>query len=541
MNKLFQLLAILMVAFPIVQAQHRPVSEVWVADQGDGTYKNPIIHADYSDPDVCRVGDDFYMTASSFNCVPGLPILHSKDLVNWDLIGHAMPVQYPENHFSAPQHGNGVWAPSIRFHSGEFYIYYGDPDFGIYMLKAKDPHGPWSKPHLVKAGKGLIDSSLLWDDDGRAYLTHAFAGSRAGLKSVLMVQEMTPDGKSLIGEPVMVFDGHGDNPTVEGAKFYKHDGYYYIFAPAGGVTEGWQLALRSKSPFGPYEAKRVLEQGSTDINGPHQGGWVETQKGEFWFLHFQDKAAYGRIVHMQPMSWKDGWPVMGEDFDGNGVGEPVLTHKKPDIDTGWKIVTPPESDEFNGHTTGVQWQWQANPKLKYGFPSGNLGFYRLNCRPRPEEAKNLWAVPNMLLQKFPADEFVATTKLTFNHRFDGEEFGFIVMGDSYQYISLLQREDKLMVRVVRCKEARKGGEEEVLFEEEVKSNTIYLRIEVNKGAECSFCFSENGRRFKTVGETFQAVEGRWIGAKIGYFALRDGMINDVGNADVDWFRVESVK
>jgi beta-xylosidase len=527
-----------MVAFPIVQAQNRPVSEVWGADQGDGTYKNPILHADYSDPDVCRVGDDYYMTASSFNCVPGLPILHSKDLINWELIGHAMPVQYPEDYFSAPQHGNGVWAPSIRFHDGEFYIYYGDPDFGIYMLKAEDPHGPWSKPHLVKAGKGLIDSSPLWDDDGRAYLTHAFAGSRAGLKSVLMVQEMTPDGMSLIGEPVMVFDGHGDNPTVEGAKFYKHDGYYYIFAPAGGGTEGWQLALRSKSPFGQYEARRVLEQGSTNINGPHQGGWVETQKGEFWFLHFQDKAAYGRIVHMQPMSWEEGWPVMGQDFDGNGVGEPVLTYRKPDIDTDWKIVTPPESDEFNRHTTGVQWQWHANPKLKYGFPSGNLGFYRINCRPRPEEAKNLWAVPNMLLQKFPADEFMATTKLTFNHRFDGEELGFIVMGDSYQYISLIQKGGKLMVRVVRCKEARKGGEEEVLFEEKVENNTIYLRIEVNKGAECSFSFSENGRRFKTVGETFQAVEGRWIGAKIGYFALRDGMINDAGNADIDWFRVE---
>jgi beta-xylosidase len=301
------------------------------------------------------------------------------------------------------------------------------------------------------------------------------------------------------------------------------------------------MALRSKSPFGPYEVKRVLEKGSTDINGPHQGGWVETQKGEYWFLHFQDKGAYGRIVHMQPMGWKDGWPLMGEDFDGNGVGEPVLTHKKPDVDTEWRIVTPPDSDEFNGHTTGVQWQWHANPKLKYGFPSGNLGFYRLNCRPRPQGAQNLWAVPNMLLQKFPADEFMATTKLTFNHRFDGEELGFIVMGDSYQYISLMQKEGQLMARVVRCNGARKGGEEEVLFEEEVKNNTIYLRIEVNNEAACSFSFSENGSRFKTVGETFQAVEGRWIGAKIGYFALRDGMINDAGNADIDWFRVEPIE
>ncbi|MDI3521120.1 MAG: hypothetical protein PWR04_1108 [Anaerophaga sp.] len=534
-------MAILTMVSPAVYAQEGAVSEVWVADQGDGTYKNPIIHADYSDPDVCRVGDDYYMTASSFNCVPGLPVLHSKDLVNWDLIGYALDTQYPEDHFSTPQHGNGVWAPSIRYQDGEFYIFYGDPDFGIYMMKASKPEGPWTKPHLVKAGTGLIDPCPLWDDDGKAYLVHAFAGSRAGVKSVLMVHEMTPDGKSLIGEPVMVFDGHDDNPTVEGAKFYKHDGYYYIFAPAGGVAYGWQLAMRSESPFGPYKAKRVLEQGSTNINGPHQGGWVETLKGEYWFIHFQDKEAYGRVVHLQPMSWHDGWPVMGEDFDGNGVGEPVLTYKKPDIDTDWQVVTPPENDEFNSYTTGVQWQWHANPKLKYGYPSGNLGYYRLNCRPRPQGARNLWGVPNMLLQKFPAVKFVATTKLTFNHRFDGEETGFVVMGDSYQYISLKQENKKLLVCVVRCKGARKGGNEEVLYEQEVDNNTVYFRIEVRDGALCSFSFSENGRRFKTVGEEFQAVPGRWIGAKIGYFALRDGIINDAGNVNIDWFRIKPLK
>lgn len=231
----------------------------------------------------------------------------------------------------------------------------------------------------------------------------------------------------------------------------------------------------------------------------------------------------------------------GEDYDGNGVGEPVKLHKKPDIDTEWKVVTPPESDEFNHHTKALQWQWHANPVPKYGFPTGNLGYYRLNCRPRPAEAQNLWSVPNMLLQKFPADVFMASTKLTFNHRFDGEEVGFVVMGDSYQYISLKQEKGKLMVRVVRCNGARKGGAEEVLYEDEVKSNTVYFRIEVTEGAQCHFSFSENGHDFSTLGDVFQAVEGRWIGAKIGYFALRDGMINDAGNVDVDWFRVEPLK
>ncbi|MGQ1891387.1 glycoside hydrolase family 43 protein [Thermophagus sp. OGC60D27] len=540
MKNLFATIFVWVISILSIFAQEEYVSKVWVADQGDGTYKNPIIHADYSDPDLCRVGDDFYMTASSFNCIPGLPILHSKDLVNWTLIGYAINSLSPEDHFSKPQHGKGVWAPSIRYHNGEFYIYYGDPDFGIFMLKSSDPKGPWTKPVLVKEGKGLIDPCPLWDEDGKAYLVYAFAGSRAGVKSVLLVQGMTPDGTSLVGDPVMVFDGHPDNPTVEGPKFYKFNGYYYIFAPAGGVSHGWQLALRSKNPFGPYEFRRVLEQGSTDINGPHQGGWVETPMGEFWFIHFQDKGAYGRILHLQPMRWEKGWPLLGQDFDGNGVGEPVSSFKKPVTKTHWPVITPPESDEFNGYTTGLQWQWHANPNINYGYPSGNLGFFRLNCRPRPENATNLWDVPNMLLQKFPAPVFRATTKVTFNHRFNGEEAGFIVMGDSYQYISLKQENDKLWIKVVRCKDARKGGAEEVLFKQEISNNTIWFRIEVHDGAICRFGFSENGRRFKVVGEDFQAVPGRWIGAKIGYFAVRDGIINDAGNVDIDWFRVEPI-
>src|SRR5687768_15467008 len=125
-------------------AATNPISKVWVADLGNGSYKNPILHSDYSDPDVCRVGEDFYMVSSSFNAVPGLPVLHSSDLVNWRIIGHALKRQKPFEHFEKPQHGNGVWAPAIRFHGGEFYLYYPDPDFGIYLTKAKDPAGPWS-------------------------------------------------------------------------------------------------------------------------------------------------------------------------------------------------------------------------------------------------------------------------------------------------------------------------------------------------------------------------------------------------------------
>ena len=248
------------------------ISQTWVADKGNGTYQNPVLYADYSDPDVCAAGDDFYMTASSFNCIPGLPILHSRDLVNWSLVNYALPVQEPKEFFDKAQHGKGVWAPAIRFHKGEFYIYWGDPDYGIYMIKTRDPKGSWSKPVLVKAGKGMIDPTPLWDEDGKVYLIHAYAGSRSGVNSILVICELNAKGTEVISDPVMVFDGNdGKNHTVEGPKLYKRNGYYYIFAPAGGVATGWQLVLRSKNIYGPYESKIVMAQGKTTINGPHQG------------------------------------------------------------------------------------------------------------------------------------------------------------------------------------------------------------------------------------------------------------------------------
>ena len=295
---------------PSVQAQNY-VSKVWVADQGDGTYKNPVLYADYSDPDVCRVGDDFYMTSSSFGCLPALQILHSKDLVNWSIVSAAVPASLPPHTDVTPQHGNRVWAPCIRHHNGEFYIFWGDPDQGIFMTKAKDVKGPWCEPVLVKAAKGIIDTTPLWDEDGRVYLAHAYAGSRAGLKSVIAVCELSADATRTISPSRIVFDGHEAHETCEGPKFYKRNGYYYIFHPAGGVPTGWQVVLRSKNVYGPYEWKNVLAQGNSPVNGPHQGGWVDTPSGEDWFLHFQDVGAAGRLVHLQPVKWYDSEPSDG--------------------------------------------------------------------------------------------------------------------------------------------------------------------------------------------------------------------------------------
>ena len=388
-------LLFLAVALPFTARAQTSVSKVWVADNRDGTYRNPILHADYSDPDVIRVGDDFYLVASSFDAIPGLPILHSRDLVNWTIIGHALPRQPPFDVYNQPQHGNGVWAPAIRFHNGEFYIFYPDPDYGIYMTKAKDASGPWSEPLLIKAAKGWIDPCPFWDDDGKAYLVSAFARSRSGIKSILVVSRMNDEGTKLLDDGALVFDGHEHDPTVEGPKFYKRNGFYYIFAPAGGVENGWQLALRSKNIYGPYERRVVLAQGKTKINGPHQGAWVETQTGESWFIHFQDKGAYGRIVHLQPLNWVNDWPVIGVNPNSDGVGEPVLTYRKPNVGHTSAVNTPPDSDEFNDSRLGLQWQWQANPQSNWALSSPAFGFVRLHNVHVPAGAKNLWDVPNL--------------------------------------------------------------------------------------------------------------------------------------------------
>lgn len=536
------LLTLLTLSALMLQAQKPYISKVWVADNGNGTYKNPIINADYSDPDAIRVGDDYYMTSSSFEDIPGLPILHSKDLVNWEIIGHALKRQPPFEHFSVPRHGEGVWAPSLRYHNGEFYLYYPDPDFGIYLTKAKSAAGPWSDPILVADGKGLIDPCPLWDN-GKVYLVHAFAGSRAGIKSIIAVKQLNGDGTKAIDEGVLVYDGHESDPTIEGPKFYKRNGYYYIFAPAGGVPTGWQLVLRSKNVYGPYERKIVMDQGASPTNGPHQGAWVTTQTGEDWFLHFQDKDAYGRVVHLQPMKWVANWPVIGVDKDGDGKGEPVTVFKKPNVGKTYPIKTPAESDEFNGTSLGLQWQWMANPKATWSFLNPSNGCLRLFSDKLPDSAKNLWDAPNVLLQKFPADEFMATTKLTFkpNTKLENERAGLTIMGLSYASISIRNSKEGNTIVYSVGKDASKGKPEKAQQIAKADKLVIYFRVKVTKGAKCNFSYSMDGINFTPAGEEFVAEPGRWIGAKVGIFCIRDTQINDSGYADYDWFRIEPIQ
>ena len=549
MKRLLFLLAALPVA---TLAQYR--SQVWSPDNGDGTYTNPVINADYSDPDVCvgPSGEDYYMTASSFQCIPGLPILHSRDLVNWEIVGHAVSELEPREVFDAPAHGMGVWAPSIRYHDGEYYIYWGDPDYGVFMVKTKDPAGQWEKPVRVIAGKGMIDTTPLWDDDGRCYLVNGWANSRNKFASVLTVRELSADGTRAIGQPVIVFDGNGtENRTCEGPKFYKRKDWYWIMCPAGGVPTGFQLAMRSRSPYGPYEHKIVLAQGKTAVNGPHQGGWVHNKYGEDWFLHFQDKEAYGRVVHLQPVDWSSGWPVMGKK------GEPVATYKKPQS-TSTVVVNPAESDEFDLTVLGRQWQWHANYDQAFGMPTA-FGTYRVYTWKLSDGWKNLWEVPNLLLQKTPADTFAATAKLRLTSKADGQFGGLIMMGLDYSALVVKRVGREFQLVQMTCKAADKGkqqtetvlatlkptAEDKIDYKPAIHED-IYLRLTVTNdeaGAPhggrplVHFAYSLNGKKFTPCGEPFEMRQGKWIGAKFGFVAAEPDPKVDRGWVEADWIRV----
>ncbi|UQA78007.1 glycoside hydrolase 43 family protein [Sphingobacterium siyangense] len=515
-------------------------SQVWSPDLGNGKFKNPIINADYSDPDAIRVGEDYYMIASSFNHSPGLPILHSKDMINWTIIGHALQRQLPEEVFNKVQHGGGVWAPSIRYHDGEFYIYYPDPDFGIYQIKTKNIRGPWSAPTLVFQGKGLIDPCPFWDEDGQAYLAYAYAGSRAGLKSVLAIAKMSTDGTSVLDRGTIVYDGHELDPTIEGPKVYKRNGYYYLFAPAGGVSTGWQLILRSKSIYGPYERKVAMAQNKSTVNGPHQGAWVDTPSGENWFFHFQDKEAMGRVVHLQPMVWKADWPIIGVDIDGNGVGTPVMSYKKPNVGNQViALMNPQESDEFDSPHLGLQWQWQANPDGNWLMPS-HEGKLRLYSQQLPEGSKNLMAAPNILTQKFPAENFSATAKIRLrpSEKELGEKAGLVVVGEDYSQFFIRKEKGHFQLYYGSCVNAYSGAEEQVRRIATLPEDFVYLRVQVKNGKTCSWTYSLDGKKYTVVENGFQAKPGKWIGATLGLYASREKHINDSGYAEVDWFRID---
>ncbi len=525
MIKRLLLFIVLLILFSPLSAQS------WQPDLGNGRYKNPIIFADYSDPDVIRVENDFYLVASSFNCMPGIPILHSKDLVNWRIIGHVYDRLLFEK-YDKPVHGHGSWAPSIRYQDGLFYVYFCTPQEGLFMATATDPAGKWELNHIVDV-ELWEDPCPFWDDDGNAYLV------RSKLRAdVLYLHRMSWDGKKILDNGTVIFHDEARQPVIEGPKFLKKDGFYYILAPAGGVQKGWQTALRSKNIYGPYEDKIVLLQGTTEINGPHQGGMIELKSGEWWFLHFQDRGTYGRIVHLQPVIWKDGWPMIGNDIDNDEIGEPISEWQKPDVSHSYPIGIPQTSDDFNAGKLGLQWQWHANPRNEWYSLTVNPGCLRLYAVRNLTQSSNLWFVPNLLLQKFPAPAFTASTKITFEADQIDEKSGLVIMGQKWAFLAMTKTVDGLQLGMYQGTYFQGSDKTEKIESIAMESKTCYLRVHVDETGTCIFSFSMTGQDFRPIGSNFPAMAGIWIGAKVGLFHVNPNITESKGYSDFDWFRIE---
>ena len=468
-------------------------------DQGDGTYINPILNADFSDPDVIRVGNKYYMVASDFHFL-GMQVLESEDMVNWQYISQIYR-RFDEPGWDENRHyAGGSWAPAIRYHDGLYYVFFCTPEEGLYMSSAQDPHGPWAPLHLVRRVEKWEDPCPFWDSDGMAYLGRSRHGA-----GPIIVHKMSPDGKQLLDEGVTVYEG----PIAEGTKWLKRNGWYYLIIPEGGVGTGWQTVLRSKNIYGPYERKIVLEQGSTNINGPHQGALVDTPDGKWWFYHFQETPVLGRVVHLQPVRWEDDWPLMGVDYDGNGIGEPVRSWQMP-LPTVPKIQLR-TSDNFSD-SIGLQWQWNHNPDDSHWSLSERPDFLTIHAQP----ADSLKACRNMLTQKVVGYRSESTTLLTASGNCYA---GLFCSGKLFRGIGICPQGIFIEANGQRqIIDSNIGGNPEA-------PTPIYFRVtndcEQNRH---QFSYSTNGKDFIPVGNSFPMRGGYWKGIRVGVFCYgSDGM------------------
>ena len=482
-------------------------TEGW-GDQGNGTYTNPVINADFSDPDVIRVGQKYYMVASDFHFM-GMQVLESEDMVNWRYISQIYS-KINEPGWDQNQHyAGGSWAPAIRYHDGLFYVFFCTPDEGLFMSTAQDPHGPWAPLHLVKRVKKWEDPCPFWEDDGEDQSSdgQAYLGRSRHGAGPIIVHKMSPDGKQLLDEGVTVYEG----PVAEGTKFMKRNGWYYLIIPEGGVGTGWQTVLRSKNIYGPYERKIVLEKGSTKVNGPHQGALVDAPNGSWWFYHFQETPVLGRVVHLQPVRWQDDWPLMGIDYDGNGIGEPVHTWKKPIMQTseGYQLQT---DDDFSGPALGLQWQWNHNPEDSHWTLKERNGWLTLKAQP----ADSLKASRNMLTQKVIGYQSESTTLLT-------------TQGDCYAGLFCSGKEFR---GIGLCKEGvfmESHGKRQIVAKGKYKQ--LWLRVSNDCTANRhQFSYSTDGQHFVSIADAFPMRSGYWKGIRVGLFCYGNS-----GKAQFDWF------
>ena len=502
-------------------------------------YTNPVCLCDYSDPDVIMVNDIYYMVASSFNFTPGLPILVSKNLVDWKLVNYAAE-NIPISRYTYPQNAQGIWAPSFSVHNGKYYIVTGLPDDGIYITETENMLGKWSPLKQIHPGKGFIDPVLFWDDDGKAYIIHAFAKSRCGFNSKIGLMEYDPVQMKCVGEDKIIFDGTQKQPTIEGPKVYKRNGYYYIFAPAGGVADGWQSVLRSKNLQGPYEDKIVLKEGHSGINGPHQGSWVHTSCDEDWFIHFQERGIFGRIIHLEPMIWKDDWPLMGTSVKTmKSPGEPVLKYKSPKV----KHRSLPALDISRNtrafEKANLHWQWSGNHgeyfATQVGAVNTDIESFKLNILNVAAYSHDvypvLWNSSNVLTQKICYESFYFIAELDSTTLPKGCRTGVIHQGEDYATVAV-ERTDR-GIELIYIKSVNneltdvRRSEKEVdrvvlpdIGDRGIRFRMDFMPFSIYSGAiQFTVTVGTIIKKFKWKSEYYSTENAHWVGGRYGLYAI----------------------
>lgn len=503
-----------------------PQEQGWTSDNQNGTFTNPIMWGDWPDPDIIRVGDEFYFISTSMHYVPGCPIAKSKDLVNWEMAGYAVE-RYDEDPRFDMQGGelylNGSWAPTIRHHNGKFYVGFCTPNgwgrekgnFSICI--ADDVKGPWER---VIFPEFLYDPGLFFDDDGKVYVVHG--------QHRLYITELNADVKSVKGEPVEIWhkgfknsQTFGDDFGMEGSHMYKINGMYYITCPAGG-TEGWQVCLRSKNIYGPYKHKVIIEDNSSyPVNGLHQGGMVELKNGDWWFIIMQDRGPFGRVPNLLPVEWIDGWPMMGS---GN---KDVITYPKPNVGKTYPVKAPATSDNFDTSTLGLQWQWNHNPDNTKWSLQERKGYMRLKA----SQAKSLKHARNTLTQRVQGPSSEGTVEIDLSGLKDGNVAGFGIFEFPYAYVSVEQENGKRKI-------VMNNNEEIVETIENFEGNKIWIRARAtDKNFKALFYYSLDGNTFYRIGNELKMGLGLvWTANRFALFNFSKTEKGVGGFADFNWFR-----
>lgn len=505
-------------------------SEGKFGDQGDGTYLNPVIPGDYSDLDAIRVGDDYYAISSTFQFSPGVVILHSKDLVNWQILGHVtddLTRISPElNWDRMNRYAKGVWAGSIRHHKGRFWVYFFTPDEGLFMSSAANPAGPWEPLHKMWSVAGWDDCCPFWDDDGQGYLiTSHFAG-----KYKIHLFKMSPDSKELIMESDSVIH---QSAGSEANKLYKINGMYYHYYSEV-KSEGRVIMMnRSKNLYGPYETKQLNHVNKKVDKEPNQGGLIQAPSGEWWFFTHQGTGDWeGRAACLLPVTWLKGWPIIGK-VGADTMGTMVWSAKKPIKSK--KRVVPQSSDEFNQATLPVQWEWNYQPRTEKWSLTEKPGFLRLHAflplKPEGENDKRsvLHRAGNTLTQRSMRTEYSeATVKLDIGGMADGQWAGLCHFSRNFSTFGIQQAAD------VRTLVYNNNGKE--TSGPLITGSTIWLRSTWGFDGASQYSYSLDGKIFTPLGDPYQLAWGFYRGDRLGIYSYNP--VAERGYVDVDWFHYD---